>query len=141
MFESLTLITIGVILFFAWQNRQLGLTATVPKDPGARAHWQASQCLETFKKYLSGATIKHLEAGRLRVVPPDSTKPVEFWCEAGKVFQKVDAGEPEEIHFLGSAGTLFFRLLSPQALFAKIVADSGSGAHHEVGVRLEVSAG
>jgi hypothetical protein len=138
MFETLTLLTLLTISFFVWQNKQLGLTSTVPKDPGARAHWQASQCLESFKKFLSGATIKHLDPNRVEVLLKDSEDSLEFWCEAGKVFKKAGEAQPEQIHFLGPSGSLAFRMLSPQALFAKIVADSGSGAHHEVGVRLEV---
>jgi hypothetical protein len=140
MFESITLLTLLTILFFAWQNKQLGLTSTVPKEPGARAHWQAAQCLETFKTSLSGATVKSLNPDRLGVLPKDSQEPLEFWCDGGKVFKKAGEGKPEQIHFLGPSGSLVFQLLSPHALFAKIIADSGGGAHHEVGVRLEVRA-
>ena len=139
MFETLTCITIATIVFFMWQNQQLGLTAVVPKDPQARANWQAAQCLETFKKQLAGAEVTEIQESRISFVPKNSQENCQFWCEAGQVFLQKGPAKAENLHELGPAGTLAFRLLSGTALFAKIVADSGQGQTHEVGVRLDVT--
>lgn len=139
MFESITLITICLVLFFAWNNKQIGLTSAVPKEPNALAHWQANQCLQTFKSRLTGATVKSLEETRIKVALKETAELAEFWSEGGNVFQKIGEGKTEKLHSLGPAGKLSYRMLSEKALFAKILADSGTGANHEVGVRLEVT--
>ena len=100
MFESITLITICLVLFFAWNNKQLGLTAAVPKEPNALAQWQANQCLQTFKSRLTGATIKSLEETRVKVALKESGETAEFWSEGGNVFQQMGTGKPEKLHSL-----------------------------------------
>ena len=139
MFETLTLMTLGLIFFFAWQNKQLGLTSTVPKEPGARARWQAAQCLQTCKERLAHCQILNLQPHRLEVQVKDGEK-LTLWSESGEVYAQSGGSKQQKLHSLGAAGQVVFSLLSPQALFVKIIADSGQGAHHEVGVRLEVDA-
>jgi hypothetical protein len=137
VFESAILLTLLFTAFMAYQNYSLGLTATVPKDPSHRVHWQAAQCLETLKSKLSGATIVEMAESRVVFHGQDSNKST-LWSEGGQVLLEVDGQPKSVIHSLGDSGLVTFKQLSPTAIFAKIVADTGTGASHEVGVRLEV---
>ena len=88
---------------------------------------------------VSSSGLKGLKGSRLTVALKETGEDADFWSEGGSVFQLVGGRKPEKLHSLGPAGTLSFRMLSERALFAKILADSGAGAAHEVGVRLEVN--
>lgn len=139
MFESAILLTLLFTAFMAYQNYSLGLTATVPKDPATRVHWQAAQCLETLKSKLSAASIVELADSKVVFLGENSAK-TTLWSEGGQVLLEAEGQPKKVLHSLGDAGAITFRQLSPTGIFAKIVADTGSGASHEVGVRLEIKA-
>jgi hypothetical protein len=137
MFESLTLITCSLILWFAWQLKSLGLTSTVPKDSGNRAHYFASQCLEVVKKELSGADITDLKPHSVEYHPQGGDqKPFRIWSEDGQTRIRKD-GAAVPLHDKTGEVELNFEQLSAGSLLVKIAAKVGATAKHEVGVRLE----
>lgn len=133
--ESL-IVTTGVAAFLAYQNWSLGLSSAVPQQPSAKAHWLASQCLQTIKDEVSGSKVVRLESSRLQF--ENAASLVTFDSREGKLYVSRDGGSEKVMHDLGPSGTVEFKQLSPTAIFAKIRATAEQEAQHEVGVRLEV---
>ena len=137
MFESITLVTVSLILWFAWQCKSLGLTSTVPKEAGNRANYFATQCLEVVKKELAGANILELGAHCVEYGNPGSQQqPSRLWSEDG-VTRLRKEGTAVVLHDKSSEVELSFEQLSARSLLVKISARVGTAARHEVGVRLE----
>ena len=131
------IVTTGVALFLAYQNWSLGLSSTVPKQPTAKAHWLASQCLQTLKNEITGSKVVELNLSRLRFESASGS--VVFDSREGKLYVSRAGGAQQVMHDLGPGGAVEFKQLSPKAIFAKILATAEQDAQHEVGVRLEVS--
>ena len=129
-------VTMGVAAFLAYQNWSLGLTSTVPKQPEAKAHWLAAQCLESLKKEVTGATLRLIATDSLQLETPQGS--VSLSSRQGKLWVARNGGGEQAFHELGPDGLVEFKQLSEKAIFAKIVAVDGP-ARHEVGLRLEVA--
>lgn len=137
MFESLTIITLSLIAFFAFQNMRLGLTSAVPKDPKNRAQLFASECLTTIKNKLAGAKLLRLEENKVAIACAQGSE--ELWSAEGHLWSKTDDKPPVRLNTLGEAGTVRFEQLSAEAIAVKIHAEVSPEAQHDVAVRLNAS--
>jgi hypothetical protein len=127
MFESITITTILLILFFAYQNMKWGLTSVIPKDDEARLRYYCSECLTSLKNLLAGARIKQLELDSLYLA--DNQR---LYVEEGKV----RLGELTLAN-LGPRGQLSFERLSDTGLMVTIHAQETEKSHR-ISVRLQV---
>jgi hypothetical protein len=132
MFETLTITTILLTLFFFWQNQRLGLTSTVPKDPANRMEFYCSECLVKLKTLLPKSRVESVQAHALTFRPPQDKSPQELRVEAGKV--KLG---PQTLGFLGDQGELSFEKLSETGLLVTVLARSAE-ASHKAALRVEV---
>lgn len=137
MFESLTLITICLTLFFFIQNQRLGLTAAVPKDPNNLVHFYCSECLGKLKALLPGSQVLALQPHSLEFQAPNSTAARRLQVAAGEVTVQEGDGPAQPVCFLGAEGGLKFEKLSETGLQITIQART-SEADHKTSVRLEV---
>jgi hypothetical protein len=136
MFESLTLITVSLVLWFAWQFKSLGLTSNVPLDEGNRARYFAAQTLEVVKKELSGADIVALGTHSIEYHSHTKDQPnSKIWSEDGETKLLKD-GASCTLHDKTGHVELNFEKLSAEGLMVKINATVGESAKHELGVRL-----
>lgn len=127
MFESLTITTILLILFFAYQNMKWGLTSAIPKDDDARLRFYCSECLTSLKNLLAGARIKQLELESLYLADDQ-----RLHLKEGKV----RLGE-QTLANLGPRGLLSFERLSDTGLMVTIQAQETEKSHR-ICVRLQV---
>lgn len=127
MFESLTITTILLILFFAYQNVKWGLTSAIPKDDDARLRFYCSECLTNLKNLLTGAGIKELTPDSLTL--SDDRR---LHVQEGKVRLGETTLAP-----LGPRGQLRFERLSETGLMCTIQAQETEKSHR-IAVRLEV---
>jgi len=138
MFESITLVTVSLLLWFAWQCKSLGLTSTVPKEAGNRAHYFVAQCLEVVKQELAGADIIELSPHSVEYHPHGADRPSSrLWSEDGQTRLRKESSPSVTLHDKSSELELNFEQLSAGALLVKIAAKVGTSGKHEVGVRLE----
>lgn len=129
-------VTVCVLTFLAYvRANQMG--ADGPKDPTLRVEWQSSTLLGMLKDELAACEVLDIASDRLVVRRGDGQE-VALRCEDGQLLLERD-GSSKVLQKLGPAGTVQFRLLSPRALFANIVADTGNGQRREVGLRLELA--
>ena len=133
MFESLTLTTLLLVLFFFYQNMRWGLTSTIPKDPDARLRFYCSECLTNLKTLLAGAPIQEVESARLRF----GENSVLFVRDGNVMLERV--GEKERLlQNLGARGSLSFEKLSETGLMVTIQAQEEKAAHR-IALRVEVT--
>lgn len=138
MFETLTVTTFLLILFFFYQNMKLGLTSAVPKDAKDRMKFFASECLTSVKQLLAGSTVHELDRDQITFVPAGGEQRQSLSLQGHKLtLQKPD--EPaKSLHNLGEKGTLQFEKISEKGLMVTIEACDGD-ACHRVAVRLEAT--
>ena len=127
MFETLTITTILLVLFFAYQNVKWGLTSAIPKDDDARLRFHCSECLTALKNLLAGARLKRLEPDSLYLA--DDRR---LYVDEGKV----RLGD-SQLANLGPRGQLSFERLSETGLMVSIQAQEVEKSHR-IAVRLEV---
>ncbi|MFN8610491.1 MAG: hypothetical protein U0931_23330 [Vulcanimicrobiota bacterium] len=127
MFETLTITTILLVLFFAYQNVKWGLTSAIPKDDDARLRFYCSECLTALKNLLAGARLKRLEPDSLYLA--DDRR---LYVDEGKV----RLGD-SQLANLGPRGQLSFERLSETGLMVSIQAQEVEKSHR-IAVRLEV---
>jgi len=133
MFESLTLTTLLLVLFFFYQNMRWGLTSAIPKDPDARLRFYCSECLTNLKTLLAGAPILEVEPARLRFGENSL-----LYVRDGNVMLE-PAGEKERVlQNLGAKGSLSFEKLSETGLMVTIQAQEEE-AKHRIALRMEVT--
>ena len=127
MFETLTLTTLLLIAFFAYQNVRWGLTSAIPKDDDARLRFYCSECLTGLKSLLAGAELKGLEKDSLYLA--DDRR---LTVEEGKVMLA-----ERTLSNLGPRGSLQFDRLSDTGLMVTIQAQETEKSHR-IAVRLDV---
>lgn len=132
MFESLTLTTILLVLFFFYQNMRWGLTSAIPKDSQARLRFYCSECLTSLKSLLAGAHIDQLQADSVSF---NGGQRLRF--EAGQLVLETPGQKQQILQTLGPRGQLYFEKTSPTALVATIQAQE-EDLSHRIAVRLEV---
>lgn len=133
MFETLTITSILLTLFFLFQNQRLGLTAAVPTDPNTRVQFYASECLGKLKNLLPHSRIQKLEDHALSFIPKGEQQPQQLSVVDGKV----TLGASAPVSYLGPEGELSFEQLSATGLLVTIVAKTPEAAHR-VALRLDV---
>lgn len=136
MFESLTVTTLLLVLFFFYQNMALGLTSTVPKDSHNRMRYFCSECLTSLKQLLAGSTVHELETERLTFVSAGQQSLMTLSLQDSKVMFEGADQQRKPLHSLGDQGSLMFEQLSENGLMVTIEARSGEAAH-KIAVRLE----
>ncbi|MBX3170864.1 MAG: hypothetical protein KF760_25885 [Candidatus Eremiobacteraeota bacterium] len=132
MFETLTITTLLLIAFFAYQNVRWGLTSAIPKDAQARLRFYCSECLTTVKQLLAGARIEHLEGERLSF-----NNGQQLFIREGDVILQQPGQKDRVLHTLGKRGELTFERLSDTGLMVNIRAQEAEEAHR-IACRLEV---
>lgn len=138
MFETLTLTTILLILFFTFQNYRLGLTSTIPKDPEMRMKFYCSECLTNLKGLLAQATIEELHPESLLFRPRGSQETHQLQLREGDVMMQKGQSSPSRLTTLGNQGSLSFERVSDTGLIVKILASAGE-ATHQAALRLDVT--
>lgn len=131
MFESLTLTTILLMLFFTYQNMRWGLNSDIPKDANARLRFYCSECLTILKSLLAGARIEQLEADSLSFNDGQVLRVTE-----GNVTLQQPAGKDRKLCILGPLGHLHFERLSEKGLLVTIQAQE-DGEPYRASLRLE----
>lgn len=132
MFETLTLTTLLLIAFFAYQNFRWGLTSTIPKDAQARLRFYSSECLTSVKQMLAGARIEQMEDNQLKFNDGQ-----QLSLREGQVILKQQGQKDRVLHTLGKYGELTFERLSETGLMVNIRAQEAEESHR-IAVRLDV---
>ena len=133
MFESLTLTSILLVLFFFYQNMRWGLTSAIPKDPDARLRFYCSECLTNLKTMLVGAPILAIEPDRLHF-----GENAQLYVRDGNVMLERTGEKERVLQNLGAKGHLAFEKLSETGLMVTIQAQEEE-AKHRVALRMEVT--
>ena len=136
MFETLTLTTLLITLYFFYMNTKLGLTSSVPKNPENRMKFFCSECLTTLKQLLAGAKVRQLDGQSLSFESAANPELSRLACREGRVVLQTADQPPRTLHTLGSRGRLTFEQVSERGLLVDIEAADGD-ASHRVSVRLE----
>lgn len=132
MFETLTITTLLLVAFFAYQNVRWGLTSAIPKDAQARLRFYCSECLTSLKQLLAGARVEHLEEHQLSF--NDGQK---LLLRQGEVVLQQPGQKEKVMHTLGPRGDMTFERLSETGLMVNIRAQE-TDESHRIAVRLDV---
>ena len=132
MFETLTITTLLLVAFFAYQNVRWGLTSAIPKDAQARLRFYCSECLTSLKQWLAGAGVEHLEEHQLSF--NDGQK---LLLRQGEVVLQQPGQKEKVMHTLGPRGDMTFERLSETGLMVNIRAQE-TDESHRIAVRLDV---
>jgi hypothetical protein len=138
VFETLTLTTILLTLFFFYQNKRLGLDSAIPKDPNQRMRFYCSECLAQLKMLLPQAKIAELNGDSLSFVPANQTDSHKLEQREGKLWLRVGDAKAKSLGELGKTGRVTFQRSSDTSLGIDILAEN-EGASHSTSVRLQVS--
>ena len=132
MFETLTITTLLLVAFFAYQNVRWGLTSAIPKDAQARLRFYCSECLTSLKQLLAGARVEHLEEHQLSF--NDGQK---LLLRQGEVVLQQPGQKEKVMHTLGPRGDMTFERLSETGLMVNIRAQE-TDESRRIAVRLDV---